>query len=81
VWKPTNELGKLGPVNASGLGGCKIELKAFTDARENREHIAENRESSDKGQIYPVTNRALPHQRSAQAALQRRVRGGAAQVA
>jgi hypothetical protein len=57
VWKPTTELGSLTPINIVGLGGRKIQLQPFTDARENRELIGENREDADEGKVFPVTTR------------------------
>jgi hypothetical protein len=57
VWKPTDELGKLTPVNITGLSGRRIELKPLVDGRENRERIGENREDAEKGKVYAVTTR------------------------
>jgi hypothetical protein len=54
VWKPTNVLAELGTVNLTGIESVKIHVQAFTDNRENRQRIGENREDEDEGKVVPV---------------------------
>lgn len=53
-WHPTTELGELSPVSLTGLSGVKIQVGEFTDGREEKRLIAENREDDEP---LPVTTR------------------------
>ena len=46
IWSPTTEIGELGPINLTGLGTVKVAVPPFSDAREERELIGENREDA-----------------------------------
>jgi hypothetical protein len=54
-WKPTDEIGDLGTVNLTGLGGVEVRVEPFTDDRDEPAKIGENVEDADEGKVLPVT--------------------------
>lgn len=55
VWKPTDEIGDLGTVDLTGLGGVEVRVLPFTDDRDDPERIGENVEDADEGVVLSVT--------------------------
>jgi hypothetical protein len=54
VWKPTDTLGALGPLNLSGpVISTALHVDPLVDTRNNPSLVAENRENSDR--VLPVT--------------------------
>ena len=53
-WKPTKSVSE-SPIDVTALRGKKILVNVFTDARDNKRLIAENREEEDEGTLLPLT--------------------------
>jgi len=54
-FKPTSSLSDYDNLDLSGLSSVSISFGNFSDERENKELIGENREDEEKGKILPVT--------------------------
>lgn len=54
-FKPTSSLSDYENMDLSGLSSISISLGNFSDEREKKELIGENREDEDKGKVLPVT--------------------------
>lgn len=54
-FKPTSSLSDYENMDLSSLSSISISLGNFSDEREKKELIGENREDEDKGKVLPVT--------------------------
>lgn len=54
-YKPTSTLSDYDNLDLSGLSTVSLSLGAFTDEREDKSLIGENKEEEDRGKILPVT--------------------------
>ncbi|MEM8964510.1 MAG: hypothetical protein AAGD38_23690 [Acidobacteriota bacterium] len=56
-WKPTNELGDYETVDLTGMLDVTIQVGEFTDDRDDKKAIGENREDADQDKILPVSTK------------------------